>query len=160
MGEASPSAASHRSAARSSRCAPPLRARRDACARESCCCHATLTVYDCALLHQPEPPEEETSRPASGRRKSTMAAESEPEPVPSRRASSRTRMPTLRHQAPKWWMPPEDVIDAADAYDRRNHTRSLVAEGMLEHLALDYEHQRGAQSFHDALQARHRSTAP
>ena len=46
------------------------------------------------------------------------------------------------------------------AYDRRNHTRSLVAEGMLEHLALDYEHQRGAQSFHDALQARHRSTAP
>ena len=72
----------------------------------------------------------------------------------------RSRMPTLRHQAPKWWMPPEDVIDAADAYDRRNHTRSLVAEGMLEHLALDYEHQRGAQSFHDALQARHRSTAP
>ena len=123
-------------------------------------CLPLTDVYDCALLHQPEPPEEETSRPASGRRKSTTAAESEPEPVPSRRASSRTRMPTLRHQAPKWWMPPEDVIDAADAYDRRNHTRSLVAEGMLEHLALDYEHQRGAQSFHDALQARHRSTAP
>lgn len=119
-------------------------------------CLPLTDVYDVALIHKPEPPEEETSRPNSGRRRSSTAAEPELEPVPSRRASARTRMPTLRHQAPKWWLPPEDVIDAADAYDRRNHSRSLAAEGMLQHLSLDYEDQRGAQSFHDALQARQR----
>ena len=118
-------------------------------------CLPLTDVYDVALIHKPEAPEEEeTSRPTSGRRRSSIATLPEPEPVPSRRASSRTRMPTLRHQAPKWWLPPEDVISAADAYDRRNHTRSLAAEGMLQHLSLDPSTQRGAQSFHDALQAR------
>ena len=123
-------------------------------------------VYDLALIYKPEPPEppeEEITGPTPMRRVSSAdprrgstAGSRESEPLPAgKRASSRTRMPTLRHQTPKWWLPPDDVIDAADAYDRRNHTRSTVAEGMLQHLQRDYEDQRGARSFHDALQARH-----
>lgn len=61
-------------------------------------------------------------------------------------------MPMLRHQAPKWWLPPDEVVDAANAYDQRNHTRATEAEGRLRHLERDYEDRRGAQSFHDALQ--------
>ena len=60
-------------------------------------------------------------------------------------------MPMLRHQAPKWWLPPDEVVDAANAYDQRNHTRATEAEGRLRHLERDYEDRRGAQSFHDAL---------
>ena len=58
-------------------------------------------------------------------------------------------------------MPRErDLYEGTTGLDVLAVQKDLVAEGMLEHLALDYEHQRGAQSFHDALQARRHSTAP
>ena len=84
-----------------------------------------------------EAPEQALGSSSKGARRPPSAAAT-PRGAGSSRPSSSHRttrpLPTLRHEVPQWWRPPglEQVIHAADAYDKRHHNRSSTAEGVLQ----------------------------